>query len=211
MPIFKHTFFANWAEIFYQKTIIYRLVMRNPSYDAYFWLIGPILRSYWSGASSSDYKLDHWVDLLGRPLSQNRFCKIDAFMKGSWELNRSPFWDSVYTEGCISVFFLIPKDFQTKMPLRIILGTTHLVALRATSFVINSAMQMVTSIKIITLPELRPSSTLYLNFKHNLFSRTNLGSCLIFTLYILLTQVTRVTFFQVTISKGFKMVLHFKL
>ena len=55
MSIFGHTFLAktqpslaNWAEHFYgtQETVIYRLVVRNPSYDAYI-LVFDFLGHFW--------------------------------------------------------------------------------------------------------------------------------------------------------------------
>ena len=53
--IWAYVFWANWAGYFMgaQETIIYRLVMRNPSYDAYF----PF-------------------DFLGQPLSRNHVSEI---------------------------------------------------------------------------------------------------------------------------------------
>ena len=64
-----------------QETIIYRLMMRNPSYNAYFsffifWAtfggkIGVAITSAPNGVGPPNpiKKLAHWVDLLGQPLS----------------------------------------------------------------------------------------------------------------------------------------------
>ena len=95
MPIFGHTFFGHNSSISepiglkflmgVQETIIYRLVMRNISYGAYFsFLI--FLATFWEkmgvatiltpndlGPPNPIKKLDHCVDLLGQPIS--RFSK----------------------------------------------------------------------------------------------------------------------------------------
>ena len=58
MPIFGLTFFGHNSAIFgsigqkfvmgTQETTIYRLVIRNPSYDAYFFIFGPLLAGNWA-------------------------------------------------------------------------------------------------------------------------------------------------------------------
>ena len=85
MPIFAHTFFGCNSAISgpiglkylmgVQETMIYRLVMRNLSYDAFiFDFLGHFLRENGRAPNSlwppnPTKKLAHWVDLLGQPLS----------------------------------------------------------------------------------------------------------------------------------------------
>ena len=75
--IFGHAFFSLQIFMETQETIIYVLVMRNLSYDAYFWFFVPLFagngRGHWP-----DQKLAHWVDLLVKPLSQNHVFEISG-------------------------------------------------------------------------------------------------------------------------------------
>ena len=87
MPIYEHLFLSYNSAIFNTKladifvgahgTIIYRLVMRNPSYYTY-WAtfdgkmgMATISAPYGLGPSYLTKKLANWVELLGQLLSSN--------------------------------------------------------------------------------------------------------------------------------------------
>lgn len=77
IAIFGHAFFGHNSAKFLRETIIYRLVMRNPSYEAYFWIFGGKIgvattrAPNGSGHPNPIKKLAPWVDLLGQPLFRN--------------------------------------------------------------------------------------------------------------------------------------------
>ena len=76
--------------IWVQETMINRLVIRNPSYDAYFsvWIflgtfcgkmgVATTRAPNGVGPSNPTKKLAHWEDLLGQPLSRNQFSKFSG-------------------------------------------------------------------------------------------------------------------------------------
>ena len=98
MPIYGHTFFGHNAAILRQTvvkffigtrgTIIYRVVVINPSNDAYFSFLN--FRATFGGkmgvattrapnglgSPNPAKKLVHWVYLLGQPLSRNHVFEI---------------------------------------------------------------------------------------------------------------------------------------
>ena len=64
----------------FQKTIIYRLVVRNLSYDAYFLFFGPLFVGKWSPNPAK--KLVHWVDLLDQPLKSKIVKSLFSWIQG---------------------------------------------------------------------------------------------------------------------------------
>ena len=61
-----------------QETTIYRLVMRNQSYDVYFSILGAVNTRAPNGLGPPDptKKLANWADILRQPLSRNRAFEI---------------------------------------------------------------------------------------------------------------------------------------
>ena len=75
--MYGHTFFgqSGWFFMVNQKIIMYRLVMRNHEFIAFYFLklyhiFGRKIGAEGSGDSRPAHKVGHWVELLGQPLSQ---------------------------------------------------------------------------------------------------------------------------------------------